>query len=353
MKDYYEVLGISKNASKDEIKRAFRKLAGKYHPDKKDGDETKFKEVSEAYSVLSDEKKRAEYDTYGRSYGTAGGQQSQGGFHWGDWNDFAGQGADFDLNDIFEGFGFGGGRRQSRQRGRDISIDIELSFKESILGTTRKVLLTKNNVCETCSGSGAKEGTEKTTCTNCNGNGKIREARQSILGSFTTIRECSNCSGTGSIPKEHCQDCKGNGIVRKEEEIELTIPSGIESGEMIRLTGRGEAIKGGEPGDLYVKIHVASHPSLQRRGEHLTTTLPVKLTDALLGNTYAVETLEGSVNLKVPAGVQSGELLRIKDHGVKVGNRRGDLLVKVKIDIPQKLSRKAKKVVEELKSEGL
>ncbi len=353
MKDYYEVLGVSKDASKDEIKKAFRTLAGKYHPDKKSGDEAKFKEVSEAYSVLSDERKRAEYDAYGRSYGTAqSGGASHGGFNWAEWSDFGGQGVEFDLNDIFEGFGFGGGRRR-RSRGRDISIDVELSFKDSVLGTTRNVLLTKNSVCDTCNGSGAKEDTEVTTCTNCNGNGKIREARQSILGNFTTVRECPTCDGRGSIPKEYCSTCKGNGVVRKEEEIELAIPAGIEHGEMIRLAGRGEALKGGDPGDLYVKIHVAAHPTLKRRGEHLTTTLSVKLTDALLGNTYAVETLEGSVNVKIPAGIQSGELLRIKNHGIKTGNRRGDLLVKVNIDIPQKLSRKARKIVEELKEEGL
>lgn len=353
MKDYYEVLGVQKNASKDEIKKAFRTLAGKYHPDKKTGDEAKFKEVSEAYSVLGDEKKRAEYDAYGRSYsGAAGAGQGFGGFNWNDMGGFGGQGVEFDLGDIFEGFGFGGGRAK-QSRGRDISIDIELTFKESVEGTKRKVLLTKNNVCATCKGSGAAENTEMVTCTTCNGNGKIREARQSVLGSFTTVRTCGACEGRGTIPKEKCKDCSGNGVKRSEDEIEITIPSGIENGEMIRLTGRGEAIKNGNPGDLYVKIHVAEHPTIKRQGEHLTTNLSIKLTDALLGSTYGVETLDEPVKLKIPAGIQSGDLLRVKGKGVNIDGRRGDLLVRVKIDIPQKLSRKARKIVEDLKGEGV
>lgn len=356
MKDYYEVLGINKNASRDEIKKAFRLLASKYHPDKKTGDETKFKEVSEAYAVLSDEKKRAEYDAYGRSYSGAGGAgQGFGGFNWSDMGGFGGQqGVEFDLNDIFEGFGFGGGRsRAEGSRGRDISIDIELTFKESVEGSKRKILLTKNSVCDTCKGSGAAENTEMVTCTTCNGNGKIREARQSILGNFTTVRACQTCEGRGSIPKEKCKTCNGVGVIKKEDEIEITIPSGIENGEMIRLTGRGEAIKNGNPGDLYVKIHVTPHPTIKRQGEHLTTNLSIKLTDALLGSTYAVETLGEPVKVKIPAGIQSGELLRIKNKGVHMDSRRGDMLVRVKIDIPQKLSRKAKKLIEDLKEEGV
>jgi molecular chaperone DnaJ len=351
MKDYYEILGIKKNASKDEVKRAFRKLAGTYHPDKKTGDESKFKEISEAYSVLSDDKKRAEYDAYGRSYAAGGGSQWSGGFQG-----FSGQGVEFDINDIFENFGdvFGGGfSRKQQSRGNDISIDIELSFHDAVFGTKRTVTLTKNNTCATCNGNGAKKGSEMITCATCNGNGKVRETRRSILGNFTTVRECAVCTGRGSVPKEKCGTCAGNGIVRSEEQIEIVIPAGIENGEMIRMTGRGEAITGGEPGDLYVKIHVSKHAHIFRDGNHLMTTLPVKLTDALLGSTYNVETLDGNVAIKIPDGIRHGELLRIKGKGVPQGGRRGDFLVKISIDIPQKLSKKAQKIVEDLREEGI
>ncbi len=355
MKDYYQILDVEKNASQDEIKKAFRKLATKYHPDKKGGDEAKFKEISEAYSVLSDSKKRAEYDTYGRSYSGVGGA---GGGATGGWGGFGGAGGvEFDLNDIFEGFGDlfgGGGRRQSaRARGRDISIDIELSLQEAVFGVTRRILLTKNNVCATCEGTGADKQAGVTACTSCNGNGKVRETRQSILGSFTTVRECTVCDGHGSIPKVACATCGGRGVIKSEEEIQIAIPAGIEDGEMIRMTGRGEAVRHGTPGDLYVKVHVQKHPSILREGMHLRTVLPIKLTDALLGASYTVTTLDGPMTLKIPAGVQSGDVLRIRDKGVKNNNKRGDFLVKVTIDTPQKLSRRARQLIEELQGEGI
>ncbi|NCN52518.1 molecular chaperone DnaJ [Candidatus Parcubacteria bacterium] len=352
MKDYYKILEVEKGSSKDEVKKAFRRLAAKYHPDKKGGDEAKFKELSEAYSVLSDDKKRAEYDTYGRSY--AGGAQGAGGFNWG-----GAQGAEFDINDIFENFGdmfgggFGGGRAQ-QARGNDISIDIQLSFKEAVFGTKRTVTLTKNNVCETCDGTGAKKGSEMTTCSTCNGNGKIRETRQSILGAFTTVRECSTCNGKGKVPKEPCSECNGHGIKRSSEQIEISIPAGIENGEMIRMTGRGEAISNGTPGDLYIKIHVERHATIAREGTQLMSILNIKLSDALLGGSYQVETLDGNVTLKIPEGIKHGEMLRIKNKGVPgAGSKRGDFIVKIAIDIPQKLSKQAKKLIEQLKEEGI
>ena len=351
MKDYYDILGVEKGASQDEIKKAFRKLAAKHHPDKKGGDEAKFKEVSEAYAVLGDAKKRAEYDTYGRSY--SGAQNGP----WGGFGGFGGaQGVEFDLNDIFEGFGdiFGGAARGgSRVRGRDISIDVELTFKEAIFGTTRTVLLSKNNICATCSGSGADPKEGSVTCTTCNGNGKIRETRQSILGAFTTVRECTVCDGRGTVPKVACATCGGRGVLKSEEEIVIKVPAGIEHGEMIRMTGRGEAVRNGTPGDLYIKVHVSPHASIVREGLNLKTTLAVKLTDALLGSSYTIETLDGAVTLKIPAGIKSGELLRIRDKGVPQDGRRGDFLVKVTIDTPQKLTRKAKKLIEELRTEGI
>ncbi|MBI4086644.1 molecular chaperone DnaJ [Candidatus Kaiserbacteria bacterium] len=355
MKDYYQILEVTKNASQDEIKKAFRKLATKYHPDKKGGDEAKFKEISEAYAVLSDQKKRAEYDMYGRSYANGGPGAGGAGMNWGGFGAGAG-GIEFDLNDIFEGFGdmFGGGRRGRKEvRGRDISIDIEISLAEAVFGATRRILLTKNNVCPECEGSGADRKAGTVACTACNGNGKIRETRQSILGTFTTVRECTVCDGRGTVPKIPCAKCGGRGVLKSEEEIGLTVPPGIEDGEMIRMTGRGEAVRGGVPGDLYIKVHVGKHASIVRDGANLRSTLSVKLTDALLGATYTVTTLDGPVSVKIPAGMQSGELLRIREKGVKTGGGRGDFLVKVIIDTPQKLSRKAKKLVEELREEGI
>ncbi len=356
MKDYYKILGLEKGASKDDVKKAFRKLAAQYHPDKKTGDEAKFKEISEAYAVLSDDKKKAEYDTYGHAYQNAGGAgQGFGGWPGGGFG--GGQHVEFDLNDIFEGFGdifgggYGGGGRKAR--GRDISIDLELSFEESIFGVKRDVLLTKNTTCEHCSGSGAKPGTDMTTCSTCNGNGKVREVRQSIMGSFQTVRECQACDGRGQVPKEKCGHCAGQGITRQQSEISIEVPAGIQNGEMIRLTGQGEAIPNGEPGDLYVKIHVKPHQSITRDGSTLYSNLHVKLSDALLGNTYAVTTLDGTVDIKIPAGVTHGEKLRIKGKGVPQGRNRGDFMVKIHIDMPQKLSRKARKLIEELQGEGL
>jgi len=356
MKDYYEVLGLEKGASQDEVKKAFRKLASKYHPDKKTGDESKFKEISEAYSVLGDEKKKAEYDTYGRAFQGAGGgsQAGFGGFNWSDFQQAGGgQGFEFDFGDIF-GDVFGGGR-QRQARGRDISIDIELPFKEAIFGTTRKVLLSKMNTCKECTGTGAKTGTEMTTCTTCNGNGRVRETRQSIMGSFQTVRECSVCRGTGKIPKERCATCAGAGVHKSQQEIKIDIPAGIQNGEMIRLSGQGEAVSGGVPGDLYIKIHIKKHETIIREGANLLTNLHIKLSDALLGNTYRVVTLDGTIEIKIPEGVSHGELLRVKGKGVPQGSmsNRGDFMVKIVIDIPKKLSRKARKLLEDLREEGI
>ncbi len=352
MKDYYSILGLEKGASKDEVKKAFRKLAAKYHPDKKTGDEEKYKEVTEAYAVLGDEKKKAEYDTYGHSFNTGGG--GFGGFNWQDFQGqggFNGQGFEFDLNDIFQNFGFGG--RAQEKRGRDVSIDINLNFQESIFGVTRKVLITKNNTCTHCEGSGAKSGTSMDTCATCSGSGKIREARQSIMGSFTTVRECSSCHGTGQAPKERCPHCAGSGVARNQEEISIKVPAGIQNGEVIRMTGRGEAMPHGQPGDLYIKVHVEPHPTIKREGTTLTSKLPIKLTDALLGATYTVKTLDGDVDIKIPSGIAHGELIRIKEKGVPNDRGRGDFMVKVSVETPKKLSRKAQKLIEDLREEGI
>jgi molecular chaperone DnaJ len=358
MKDYYSVLGLQKGASRDEVKKAFRKMAAKYHPDKQTGDEEKYKEITEAYAVLGDEKKKAEYDTYGHSFNNAGGAGGGfGGFNWQDFQGaqagFGGQNVEFDLNDLFESFGFGGGGRQQARRGRDVSIDINLTFDESIFGVTRKVLITKNNTCSECEGSGAKKGTGTTTCTTCSGNGKIRESRQSIMGAFTTVRECSVCHGTGQVPKERCPRCAGAGVARTEEEIAIKVPAGIQNGEVIRMTGRGEALPHAQPGDLYIKVHVEQHKTVTREGSTLYSKLPIKLTDALLGATYSVETLDGVVDLNIPAGITHGELIRIKDKGVPTDRGRGDFMVKVSVETPKKLNKQARKLVEELREQGI
>ncbi|MEK7589954.1 MAG: molecular chaperone DnaJ [Patescibacteria group bacterium] len=363
-KDYYQILGVDKKANSDEVKKAFRKLAHKYHPDKGTGDETKFKEISEAYGVLSNEKKRQEYDAYGRVFNESGGTgqgagQGFGGFDFNDaqgfdFSGFAGQ--DFDIGDIFGGLGdiFGGGQRQKVKRGRDISIDLEVSFRDAIFGTERKVLLTKVSQCSDCKGSGAKDGTEMDICKNCNGKGKVHETKRSILGTITSVRGCDNCNGTGKVPREKCKDCKGFGVARKEEEIAIAIPAGVDNGEMIRLSGGGEAVAGGMAGDLYIKLHISPDPIFKKDGNNLAMTLNVKLTDALLGNIYTIHTLDGNIDIKIPAGVSFGEILRVSGKGVPTGRgRRGDLFVKINITLPRKLSKNAKKLIDEMRKDGI
>lgn len=363
MKDYYSILGIKKSASEEEVKAAFRKLAHKYHPDKKGGDEAKFKEVSEAYAVLSDKKKRAEYDTYGRTF--AGGGGPQGGFNGFDFSNFAqgapfgagfgqGQHVEFDLGDIFGEF-FGGQQNPSgrQRRGRDVSIDIELSFRESVFGTERRVLVSKIGQCDVCKGSGAAKGSKMVSCATCNGKGDIHETRNSFFGSFNTTRPCPRCHGKGQVPETSCNTCRGEGVAKRQEEILIAVPAGVSDGEMVRMQGRGEATAGGSSGDLYVKLHVKQDPSFTRDGNNLITVLSIKLTDALLGGDYTVRTLDGNTTVAVPAGVSHGEILRIRGAGVPSGRSRGDMLVRVDIQFPKKLSSAAKKHIEGLRAEGL
>lgn len=357
-RDYYEVLGVSKTASKDDIKKAFHKLAHKLHPDKAQGDAEKFKEVSEAYSILGDEKKRAEYDSYGRVFGGgAGGFSAQGGpasgWDFSQFQDAFNQGG-FDMGDIFsEFFATQGGVPRTR-RGRDISIDLEISFKDSVFGTKRTVLLAKTAVCDACQGSGAVLGTEMMSCTHCNGAGKVHETQNSFFGTITMVQPCKHCRGTGKVPKEKCHTCRGEGVYKKQEEIEVVVPAGIEGGEMIRLQGAGEAISQGHSGDLYVKVHVSPDPRFKKEGPNLVTELSIKLSDALLGGAYKIQTIEGEETLDIPAGVTHGETLKIRGKGVPVArSKRGDLFVKVKIQLPSKLSRSARALVEKLKEEGI
>jgi molecular chaperone DnaJ len=352
--DYYAVLGVERKASKEEVKKAFHKLAHKYHPDKQGGDEARFKEVNEAYQVLSDEKKRAEYDTYGRTFNGAGPGPQGGGF---DPSGFNGGFEGVDLGDIFGDFfggGFGGGQRV--ERGRDIAVDIEISFEESIFGTTRKILLNKTSLCETCHGTGGKPGTKTKQCSVCNGKGQVREMRKSFLGTFSTVHTCTTCNGGGTVPEEKCKTCNGSGIHKRQQEIAINIPAGIQDGEMIRMTGEGEAVaQGGVSGDLYIKMHVKPHKLFRREGPNLVMTLDVKLSDALLGASYTIHTLDGKpLEVKVPEGVKFGDTLRMKERGVPMTRgKAGDLLIHVNITTPHHLSSKAKKLIDELRKEGI
>ena len=362
-KDYYNILGVNKGASKDEIKKAFYKLAQKHHPDKKGGDEKKFKEANEAYQVLSDDAKRSKYDQFGSSFENMGGgntggyQQGFGGF---DFSGFQNGGnADFDfgnLNDIFSDFfggGMGGGRTQAR-RGRDISTEIQITFRDSVFGISRKILITKTSNCATCEGKGAKSGTKMETCKKCNGQGSIREAKRTILGTISSTKICEVCLGACVVPKEVCENCKGKGVLRREEEISLEIPAGIKDGEMVRMSGMGEAISKGTPGDLYIKINVSPHPIFKREGHDLVMNLNIKLSDALLGMEYPIETLDGNIKVKIPEGVSINEILRVREKGVPISKtKRGDLLIKLHIKMPSKISRKSRELIEKLKDEGI
>lgn len=361
-KDYYNILGVEKNASKEEIKKAFYKLAHKYHPDKKGGNEMKFKEVNEAYQTLSDEEKRAKYDQFGIGYENMGGGYGgagQGGFGGFDFSGFQNSGAEFDfgnLNDIFSDFfggGMGGSRSQVR-RGRDISTEMQISFSESVFGIERKILITKTSQCLTCKGSGAKPGSGMATCKHCNGQGKIHETKRSFLGTISSTKVCEECHGAGEVPKELCEKCKGKGVLRREEEISIAIPAGIRDGEIVRMTGMGEAIQKGTSGDLYIKINVASHPVFKREGNDLVMSLNLKLSEALLGREYPIQTLDEEIKVTIPEGVKMNEILRVRGKGVPSSkSKRGDLLIKLNIKLPEKLSRKSRELIEELKKEGI
>lgn len=353
-KDYYEILGVNKNASKDEIKRAFHKLAHKYHPDKNKGDDKKFKEVNEAYQVLSDDQKRGRYDQFGSADGpTMGGG---GGFEGFDFSGFQnGQGFDMgDLGDIFGDFFGGGMGRQRTKKGRDIQTSITLTFEESVFGIKKKILINKQSTCETCSGTGGKPGSKASTCKACNGQGQVREIRRSILGSFETRRTCDSCLGSGKIYEEKCTTCKGAGVYKKQEEINLNIPAGINEGEMLKVSGQGEDIKGGQSGDLYIKVSVKEHHVFKRDGLNLTMDLPIKLSEALLGMTYELKTLEGNtLDVKIPEGINHNDLLRVRGRGVPSSRGRGDIILRIQVKMPSKLSKKSKEIIEELKKEGL
>ena len=357
-RDYYDVLGVKKDASADEIKKSFRKLAMKYHPDRNPGDkdaEAKFKEVNEAYEVLKDSDKRRRYDQFGHAGvgGSAGGGNPFGGFNGQDIHfDFGGFG---DMGDIFSQF-FGGGRSASnrRGRGRDIETSVTLTFEESIFGTEKKIIINGNVKCDRCHGDGAEPGYTQKTCPTCNGSGQEVHTVNSLFGPIQQAMTCRTCGGDGKVADKKCTQCNGRGVVRDRQEIKVKIPAGVDEGSAIRLSGRGEAIRDGEPGDLYVVIHVKPHKKFTRDGNLILSEEHVSMTDAALGCEIDVETVDGILTMKVPAGTQSGTDFRLDGHGAPQarGGARGPHIVTIKVDTPTGLTRKQKELLEQFNQSG-
>jgi len=355
-KDYYKTLDLEQNASADEIKKAFRKKAHKYHPDKKEGDEKKFKEANEAYQVLSDKQKRAQYDRFGSAGPNMGGGQGSAGagdFDFSGFQNGAGQGFDFgdiDLGDLFGG-GFGGGRRSSQsRRGSDLQTTLQLDFTESVFGVSKSINVEHTQSCSDCSGSGAESGSDLHTCPECNGQGKVQTR---MMGIFATVTECPTCSGGGKVPKNKCKKCKGAGIYREKEVVEFDIPAGINHGDTLRVSGKGEAVKGGNTGDLFVQIMVKPHKDFQRKGLDLIINHDITISDAVFGTNHKIDMLDGKkLEVKIPAGTQHGDILRVSGKGINASHAKGNLLIKIAIRIPKKLSKIAKEAMEVLQKEG-
>lgn len=350
-RDYYEVLGLQKGASDDEIKRAFRKMAMKYHPDKNPGDkeaEESFKEVNEAYSILGDPEKKSKYDQFGHA-----GVDPNAGFGGG--AGFEGFGGFEDIFDMFGGmFGGGrGGRSQQRRngpmKGRDLQHGMSITFEEAAFGVKKDVKLTKYVKCETCDGTGAEPGSSKTKCPKCGGTGEVHTQQKTPFGVFQSSQPCDRCNGTGEIIEKPCHDCGGTGKVRKTITISVNIPAGIDNDNVITLRGQGEpGSNGGPEGDLYIVITVKPHKLFKRIGQDLQIEIPITFDQAALGDDITVPTLEGKVKYKVPAGTQPGTIFRLKGKGITAmkGNRKGDLYVKVNLEVPNKLNGKQKKAIE-------
>lgn len=345
-KDYYAILGVAKSASQDEIKAAFRKLAHQHHPDK-GGEEAKFKEVNEAYQVLGDAEKRAKYDQFGSAAFENGGAGGFGGF------DFGGAGFDpnmfGDLGDIFGGMFGGGGGRGRRPRGQDVAYDVRLSFKESIFGVEKEIPLTKSFPCERCGGVGADPGTKMKTCSTCSGQGFKTVQQRTFFGTIQSRVACEACHGAGEMPEKPCAQCNGSGVTHGRKTLRVEIPAGVEDGMQIRVRGQGEAAgRGGESGDLYLRVHVERDPRFEREGDVIYVTKPVGFTQAALGDEVDVDTVDGKVSMKIPPGTQSGDELRLRGKGVPHGHGRGDQVVIVKVITPRKLDRAQKALLEEL-----
>jgi molecular chaperone DnaJ len=344
--DYYELLEIKRDAGEDEIKKAYRKAALRYHPDRNPDDkaaEEKFKELSEAYSVLSDPEKRAQYDRFGHAaFEQGGGGAGFGGFNFsGNFEDIFGD----VFGDIFGGGGGRGGRRRAR-RGDDLSYNLEISFEEAAFGTEKTLTIPRMAVCETCQGKGAKPGTTPKTCTTCRGNGQVRFQQ----GFFTIARTCSQCGGQGTVITDPCATCRGTGATRKTSTLQVKIPAGVDTGARLKLRNEGEAsLAGGQPGDLYVLLRVREHPLFSRQDNDVVCELPVSFPQAALGVEIEVPTLEGKLKMKVPAGTQAGSVFRLRGKGVVDlhSGGRGDQLVRVVVETPRKLTAKQRELLEE------
>ncbi|MEQ9844411.1 molecular chaperone DnaJ [Pectobacterium brasiliense] len=346
--DYYESLGVAKNADEREIKKAYKRLAMKYHPDRNPGDseaEAKFKEIKEAYEILIDSQKRAAYDQYGHAAFEQGGMGGGGG---GGGGGFGGGGADF--GDIFgDVFGdiFGGGRRQRASRGSDLRYNMELTLEEAVRGVTKEIRIPALEECDVCHGNGAKPGSSPITCPTCHGNGQV-QMRQ---GFFTVQQACPHCHGRGKIIKDPCVKCHGHGRVEKSKTLSVKIPAGVDTGDRIRLSGEGEAGEHGAPsGDLYVQVQVKAHPIFQREENNLYCEVPINFAMAALGGEIEVPTLDGRVKLKVPAETQTGKLFRMRGKGVKSvrGGAQGDLLCRVVVETPVNLNERQRQLLQEL-----
>ncbi|MCH5187832.1 MAG: molecular chaperone DnaJ [Oscillospiraceae bacterium] len=355
-RDYYEVLGVQKGASEDEIKKAYRKLAKQYHPDlNKDNPEAaeKFKEIGEAYGVLSDADKKARYDQFGHAgvdpnYGAGGG--GFGGF------------SDFDMGDLgdifgsFFGGGFGGGqRRNGPVKGKDIQQYISITFEEAVFGCTKTVTVNRRENCEECGGTGAKSGTQPETCPTCHGSGQVRQVQQTPLGQFQTTTTCRNCGGSGKIIKEPCQKCGGSGKVRKSKNIDIKVPAGIDNDQTISARGQGEAgSRGGPNGDLFVTVQVTPHKIFRREGTNVFVDIPITFVQAALGCELDIPTIDGKVKHKIPEGTQSGDQFRFRGRGipsVRTGNR-GDQYVKVTVEVPKNLTSKQREILQQFAEES-
>jgi molecular chaperone DnaJ len=347
-RDYYEILSVSRTATEQEIKCAYRRLAVKFHPDKNPNDATaeeKFKEAAEAYSVLSDAEQRRRYDRFGH----AGVSSSAGAGNWGAPG-FGGiediLGDLFGFGDVFGG-GRGGTRRSAAQRGADLRYDLEITLEEAAKGLTAQLRIPRLETCETCTGSGAKAGTQPETCTTCNGTGQVRYQQ----GFFSVARTCHVCRGAGRVIKDPCPTCKGAGRVEREKQMEVKIPAGVETGSRLRVSGEGESgTQGGAPGDLYVVIHVAAHEQFERQGNNLYEAVPITFAQAALGAEINVKTLDGDVTHKIPMGTQTGTVFRLRGKGMPTlgGRGRGDLFVSVTVMTPTSLTREQRKLLEQL-----
>ena len=357
-RDYYEVLGLKKGASDDEIKKAFRKMAMKYHPDKNPGNkeaEEKFKEINEAYSVLSDPDKKSKYDRFG----FAGVDPNAGGGFGGGsgFGGFGGAGGFEDIFDMFGGMfggGFGGGqqrRNNGPKKGRDLQKAITITFEEAAFGCKKELEINKYVACPTCKGEGTKPGTSKKICPKCGGSGQISQMQRTPFGQFQSVTQCDQCGGTGQINETPCEDCRGTGKVRKTVKISVDIPGGVDNESVIPIRGQGEpGVNGGPNGDLYIVISVKPHKVFKRNGSDLYLEIPISFDQAALGAEIIVPTLEGKVSYKVPAGTQPGTTFRLKGKGVRNprNDRMGDLYVKVNLEVPTKLNHKQKKAIEEM-----